>query len=321
MTLIPKFWLLNPEYGFPMKTLVTGSNGFVGRHVAAVLRNAGHEVVGSDVSTPPGGDPSCLQMDVRDPDSIVPVLDEVRPDAILHLGGIAFVPLGWTQPQRVFHVNTIGTLNLLDAVRPHAPATRVLAVTSAEVYGSHPAPAPLAEDAPYRPDNIYGVAKAAADHAALLYAAHHRLDVMVARPSNHVGPGQSREFVSSAFAAQLAAIARGAEPVMRVGNLDQRRDFTDVRDVARAYLLLLEKGRAGCAYNIASGRMTPIREILDGLCDVAGVRPRVEIDPNLYRPTDDRPAYDTSRIREHVGWHPEIPLRRTLEAIFADLSA
>jgi GDP-4-dehydro-6-deoxy-D-mannose reductase len=302
-----------------MKTLITGCNGFVGRHAAAALRRAGHEVVGSDITCPAGGQIPCHPMDVRDLDSILAVLEETRPDAILHLGGIAFVPLGWTQPQKVFEVNTIGTLNLLDAVRRQAPATRVLVVTSAEVYGPHPAPAPLTEDAPYRPDNIYGVAKAAADHAALLYADHHGLDVMVARPSNHIGPGQSKEFVSSAFAAQLAAIAKGAEPVMRVGNLDQRRDFTDVRDVARAYALLFEKGNQGAAYNIASGAMTSVREILDTLCDIAGVRPRIDIDPDLFRPTDNRPAYDASRLRTHTGWQPEIPLRRTLEDVYADL--
>ncbi len=302
-----------------MKTLVTGCNGFVGRHAMAVLKRAGHEVIGSDIASPAGGFSSHLPLDVRDPDSIAYVLSEVHPDAILHLGGIAFVPLGWTQPQRVFQVNTVGTLNLLDAVRQHAPATRVLVVTSAEVYGSHPAPAPLAEDAPYRPDNIYGVAKAAADQSALLYAGHHGLDVMVARPSNHIGPGQSRDFVSSAFAAQLAAIAKGAEPVMHVGNLEQRRDFADVRDVARAYALLLEKGARGNAYNIASGAMISIREILDTLCDIAQTHPRIEVDPALFRPTDERPSYDTARIRQDTGWQPEIPLRRTLEDVYADL--
>ena len=301
-----------------MKVLVTGCSGFAGRHAIAALRQAGHEVVGGDVACPPGFSIPCQTLDVRNLDSIVRALDETRPDAILHLGGIAFVPLGWTEPQLVFSVNTVGTLNLLDAVRRQAPATRVLVVTSAEVYGSHPAPAPLTEDAPYRPDNIYGVAKAAADQSALLYAAHHQLDVMVARPSNHIGPGQSRDFVSSAFASQLAAIARGADPVMRVGNLDQRRDFTDVRDVARAYALLLDNGKTGAAYNIASGNMTPVRDILDTLCGIAGVRPRIDVDPALFRPTDERPAYDASRIRRDAAWQPEIPLSQTLRDIYAD---
>ena len=304
-----------------MKVLVTGCNGFAGRHAATALRQAGHQVIGTDIASPSGGGAAHLALDVRDPDSIAHVLAEVQVDAVLHLGGIAFVPLGWTQPQRVFQVNTIGTLNLLDAIRQRIPAARVLVVTSAEVYGSRPAPAPLTEDAPYRPDNIYGVAKAAADQSALLYAGHHRLSVMVARPSNHIGAGQSEDFVSSAFAIQLAGIAAGGAPVLRVGNLDQRRDFTDVRDVARAYVRLLESGQPGQAYNIASGRMTPVREILDTLCDLAGVRPRIEIDPARFRPTDDRPAYDTTRIRTHVGWQPEIPLRRTLESVYADIRA
>lgn len=302
-----------------MKVLVTGCNGFAGRHAVAALRNAGHEIVGGDVACLPSAPFPCLEMDVRDLDSIAAALEKARPSAILHLGGIAFVPSGWTQPQNVFAVNTIGTLNLLDAVRQKLPAARVLVVSSAEVYGSHPAPKPLAEDAPYRPDNIYGVAKTAADHASLLYAAHHRLDVMVARPSNHVGAGQAPYFVSSAFAAQIAAIANGAEPVVRVGNLDQRRDFTDVRDVARAYALLLERGRSGLAYNIASGRMIPVRDVLGILCDVANVHPKIEIDPTLFRPNENRPAYDTSRIFSHVGWKAEIPLRKTLEAVYADI--
>lgn len=304
-----------------MKTLVIGCNGFAGRHAAAALLHAGHEVVGGDVACSPGSPIPCLEMDVGDLASISRVLETVRPDAVLHLGGIAFVPLGWTEPQRVFSVNTIGTLNLLDAIRRHAPATRVLVVTSAEVYGSHPAPQPLAEDAPYRPDNIYGVAKAAADHAALLYAAHHHLDAMVARPSNHIGAGQSKDFVSSAFASQLADIANGAPPLMRVGNLDQRRDFTDVRDVARAYVRLLEQGQPGLAYNIASGHMIPVRDILDTLCDIVQIRPQVEIDPALFRPNETRPSYDTARIRAHVGWQPELPLRQTLETVYADILA
>jgi GDP-4-dehydro-6-deoxy-D-mannose reductase len=304
-----------------MKVLVTGCNGFAGRHAIAALRKAGHVAVGGDLAISPCGANSCVELDVCQLASISRVLDSERPEAVLHLGGIAFVPLGWTQPQQIFSVNTIGTLNVLDAVRQHAPAARVLVVTSAEVYGSHPAPAPLNEDAPYRPDNIYGVAKAAADQAALLYAGHHRLGVMIARPSNHIGAGQSKDFVSSSFAAQLAAIAAGGPPVMRVGNLDQRRDFTDVRDVARAYVLLLEKGIPGNAYNIASSRMISVRDILEGLCDIAQVRPKIEIDPALFRPTDDRPSYDTARILRQVGWQPEIPLRRTLEAIYADTLA
>ena len=302
-----------------MKVLVTGCSGFAGRHAIAALQKAGHDVAGGDLVCPPHFPVPCLEMDVRKIDSIVHVLQQVRPDAVLHLGGIAFVPLGWTEPQLVFSVNTIGTLNVLDAVRQQAPGARVLVVTSAEVYGSHPAPRPLAEDAPYRPDNIYGVAKAAADHAALLYAAHHRLFAMVARPSNHIGAGQSKDFVSSAFAMQLAAIAGGAEPVVRVGNLDQRRDFTDVRDVAHAYVRLLEQGQPGQAYNIASGRMIPVRDIFDTLCDIAHARPRVEVDPALFRPNENRPSYDMSRIHAHVGWQPEIPLRQTLETVYADI--
>ncbi len=302
-----------------MKVLVTGCNGFVGRHAIAALRQAGHETIGSDIASPPGSGSSCLTLDVCDLKALKQTLEAERPEAILHLGGIAFVPLGWTEPQLLFSVNTIGTLNLLDAVRQQTPTARVLVVTSAEVYGSHPGPGPLTEEAPYRPDNIYGVAKAAADHAALLYASHHHLDVQIARPSNHIGAGQSKDFVSSSFAAQLADIAAGAPALMRVGNLDQCRDFTDVRDVARAYTLLLEKGQAGSAYNIASGRMTPIRDILDTLCEIAQVHPKTEVDTALFRPASSRPSYDTARICRDIHWQPEIPLRESLQTVYDDI--
>ena len=302
-----------------MKVLVTGANGFAGRHAVAALQAAGHEVTGGDLACPSHSPVPCVELDVCRPASLSRVLATVHPDAILHLGGIAFVPLGWTEPQRVFSVNTIGTLNLLEAVRQHAPTVRVLVVTSAEVYGSHPAPPPLTEDAPYRPDNIYGIAKATADHSALLYASHHQLAIMVARPSNHIGPGQSLEFVSTAFAVQLAAIADGSPPLLRVGNLEPRRDFTDVRDVVRAYVRLLEAGRPGQAYNIASGRMIPVRDLLDGLCEAAGVRPQIDVDPARFRPNEERPRYDISRIRREVGWQPEIPLRDSLAAVYADI--
>ncbi len=149
------------------------------------------------------------------------------------------------------------------------------------------------------------------------------MDVMTARPLNHIGPGQSDQFVVTAFARQLAALraAAGADPVMYVGNLDTRRDFTDVRDVARAYRLLLEQGRPGHAYNIASGRLVTIRALLDQLCTCAGIRPRIEIDPQRYRPADETPVLATSRLRDHVGWRPEFALEETLRDVYAEAEA
>ncbi len=306
-----------------MKMLVTGANGFVGGYAVRELLARGHEVFASDMQEAAGERlPAGIgyqASDVRDLNGLKELLRAVRPGAILHLGGIAFVPLAWQAPDQVFGVNTVGTMNVLAAARATDEGIRTLVVTSAEVYGIH-AGAPgtvLDEDAAFAPENLYGVTKAAADRGAMAYAGHFGLDVMVARPSNHIGPGQSAPFVTTAFAKQLKEIAvRGAAPKMRVGNLASTRDFTDVRDVVRAYALLLEKGRPRTAYNIASGRTVAIREILDSLCEAAGVRPEVEVAPELYRTEAPRMELDTTRLRKDTGWRAEIPLEKTLRDIY-----
>ena len=193
----------------------------------------------------------------------------------------------------------------------------VVASTS-QVYGNPSVRTPLNEDAPMMPENPYAVSKMSADLTALLYAKRYAMPVMVARPANHIGPGQSTDFVVPAFASQVAAIAAGKrEPVMKVGNLDSEREFTDVRDVAHAYRLLLEKGNPGQAYNIATDHFVKIRYILEKLCELAGAKPRIETDPNLFRPTDTQARLDASRIRNDVGWIPSIALDQTLKDILA----
>lgn len=310
-----------------MRILVTGCNGFVGRHALAQFAARGHDLCGGDIAgTPPDGLPYLL-FDATRPDTIRNVLTTFHPDAILHLGGMAFVPTAWEHPQPVFEVNTLGPLNLLEAQRDLLPDARTLLVTSAEVYGCGPGTAnsatagAITEDTPLCPDNIYGVTKAAADQAARLYAARHHLSLVVARPSNHIGPGQSPRFVTSAFASQLAAMASNASPEMHVGNLDSLRDFTDVRDVVRAYALLLEHPRPAPAYSIASGTLLPVRTLLETLCDIADCHPRLHVDPALFRPTDSHPHYSTALLRADTGWRPEIPLRQTLSDIYRAIAA
>jgi len=300
-----------------MRDLVTGAAGFVGRHLAAELKNAGHETVLSDVRA---HCPEIRSADLRDPEALCNLVCKSKPDACVHLGGIAFVPVGWENPELVMHVNLIGTIHLLEAFRLHAPAARLLVVTSSEVYGRKPADTPLTEDAPFAPSNPYGVAKAGADLTALLYAKRYGMPVMTARPDNHTGPGQSPQFVATAFAQQLLDIRKGkAASCIKVGNLDSIRNFTDARDVARAYRLIIEKGHAGCAYNIASGNMAKIRSILEMLCEIAEVQPDIIVDPDRFRPADALPALDTARLREHTGWSPKTPLRTTLSDIFNHL--
>lgn len=261
-----------------------------------------------------------VQGDILDGDGLQDVLAECRPDGCIHLAGIAFVPAADRAPAETFRVNTVGTLQVLEAFRRHDPDSRVLCVSTAQVYGPPLRPGlPIAEDQPLAPQTLYGASKAAADQAALLFARRLRFAACTARPSNHLGPGQSETFVAAAFAAQVAAIRRGErEAVIHVGNLDSRREFLDVRDVVRAYRLLLESGELGEAYNVGAGALWPIRGLLESMCELAGIRPRLEIDPDRYRPTDEGPLLDCGKIRNAVNWSPAMSLQETLADILRD---
>lgn len=303
-----------------MRVLVTGSQGFVGRHLTRELIQ--HDWTISAFDLTPNGNPCAggdyYQGDIQDQQTVEKVVRQSRPEACVHLGGLAFVPEGWTNTEILFSVNVIGTIHLLEACRRHAPSAKVLVVSSAEAYGRQPARQAINENDPLQPDNPYAVSKAAADNITLLYAKQYSMPAMVARPGNHIGPGQSVNFAVSSFAAQLTAISAKKSPAtIKVGNLDSKRDFTDVRDVARAYRLLLEKGRPGQAYNIASSREISIRFILDRLCEIAGIRPDIEIIPELFRQAEQRPLLDTAKIEQEAGWKPEIHLETTLQDIMA----
>ena len=207
----------------------------------------------------------------------------------------------------------LGTINILETFKEIRPDGRILVVSTGLVYASSGAGKALDEAAPLRPANMYAISKAAADLAALGYAESFGMPVITARPNNHTGPGQSERFVVPGLISRVKAIAGGhSAPVLQVGNMDSERDFCDVRDVARAYRLLIESGQAGLAYNIASCNRVSIREILDDICRLAGVSVETHIDPDRYRPTDYSPLLDTSRIAGDVSWHPEIERAQTL---------
>lgn len=301
-----------------MRVLVTGAHGFVGRHLTADLQSAGHEVLG--LSRPqdcPNPGPQDRVADIMDPPALARIIQAEKPDGCIHLAGIAFVPVGWTQPRLVFDVNIGGALNLMEALRQHAPTCRLLIVSSALVYGAADPDRPREESAPLDPQSIYAVSKVAADLNALLYAKHHNMAIMTARPCNHIGPGQASDFMAPSFARQLSDIAAGRQPaVMRVGNLDSVREFMDVRDVASAYRLLLERGRAGEAYNVSAGRAVRVGYVLDELCKAAGAKPSIEVDPQRYRPTDRQPVLIADKLRRDTGWAPRYTLEQTLVDVY-----
>lgn len=301
-----------------MRVLVTGANGFVGRHMTRELHASGHNPIrmqrlGEDLSD------TDVKGDILDPISLTEAIAQTKPDACVHLAGLAFVPTAKKNPSLAFRLNTVGAMHVLDAFYRVQPNAKILVVTTSQIYGNRET-TPLTEEHPPAPENIYAVSKLAADTASLLYAKHRDMHIMTARPHNHIGPGQSEKFVISAFAHQLATMVTGpSEPVMRVGNLESQRDFLDVRDVVRAYRLLLEKGHAGEAYNIASGELVQIRTALHRLAEAAGIQPHIEIDPDFFRPTDSSTLLDCSKIKEAVDWKRTISLDQTLRDVFADV--
>jgi GDP-4-dehydro-6-deoxy-D-mannose reductase len=305
-----------------VRVLVTGANGFVGRHLCTALEARGHTVVAVGHSRQ-GGD--VLPLDLQDALNVRGIVDIASPDAVAHLAAQSFVPASFADPWYTHDVNAGGTLRLLEALRAwcaeNGSNPRVLVAGSADVYGAQPPDAyPLVETAPLHPANPYAASKVAAEAYGLAAAAAYRMDVVVTRAFNHIGPGQDGRFVVASFALQLARIAAGAEPLLRVGNLETQRDFLDVRDVAGAYVALLEGGgSAGEVYNVAGGRAVAIKEILRQLVTIARVGVEIRDDPERQRPSDiPRMVGDARKLRAATGWEPAIPLPAALRAVYAD---
>jgi GDP-4-dehydro-6-deoxy-D-mannose reductase len=314
-----------------VRLLVTGSGGFVGGHLVDLLRAEHPEVEVHGVVLPQGGvswrAPSgarVIEADLTDPAAAATAVEESRPDRIIHLAGQASVHLSWLDPAGTMRTNVLGIVHLLDAVRSRGLRPPVLVVGSAEEYGPvGPEEMPIREETPLRPASPYAVSKVAQGALALLYGPAGGMRVVLTRPFHHTGPGRGEAFAESSFSRQIAEIEAGLRPpVLKVGNLEAVRDFTDVRDVVRAYWMLLEKGEGGVAYNVCSGRGRRIRDLLEVLLAASSVRVEVRVDPERLRPSDV-PAQvgDPSRLRAATGWEPRIPLERTLQDLLDDWRA
>jgi GDP-4-dehydro-6-deoxy-D-mannose reductase len=290
--------------------LITGASGFAGRHLASACAAAG-----DDVRTAP----RTAEADLRDPAVARRVVAAAAPEVVYHLAARAHVGASWEDPAGTIADNVGMTVAMLEAVRAQAPEAVVLVVGSGEEYGP-PDVLPTPEDAPLRPQNPYAVSKASAGLVAGFYADAHGLRVVRARAFNHAGPGQEPHYAIASFARQVAAGLRdGADPVrVVIGSPDTRRDYTDVRDVVRAYRLLAARGDAG-VWNVCSGVARSARELVAALGAAAGVAVEPVVDPARVRAHEVQEVRgDNARLRADTGWAPEIPLERTLADAVAD---
>lgn len=309
-----------------MRVLITGYSGFAGGHLAEhILANTDWKVWGTVFGSregPARSDERVTEVlgDLLDAAFLRKVVADAAPELVFHLAGQSSVQDAWTDPWPTFETNVRLQLLLLDALAEKAPRARLVAVTSNEVYGlGRPDGRAADETTPLAPINPYALSKVSQDTLAEMVGRARDLDVVRIRPFTHVGPGQSEVFVTASFACQVARIESGLqEPVIRVGNLDAQRDFTDVRDTVRAYHLAAQAGRRGEVYNVGTGTARSIREILDWFVARAGVSIEVARDPSRVRPADvPRTLCDASKARRDLGWEPAIPMEETLADILA----
>lgn len=306
-----------------MRVLITGITGFVGSHLAEyALGKEGVEVFGTvrwrsrmDNVEHILDRIHLLDCDLRDNVAVRKTLEEVKPDYIFHLAAQSFVPTSWKAPAETLTTNIISELNLLESIRDLALDTRIQVAGSSEEYGLvYEHEAPIKEDNPLRPLSPYAVSKVAQDYLAYQYHQSYGIFAVRTRAFNHTGPRRGQVFVSSDFSRQVAMIEKGKkEPVIEVGNLEARRDFSDVRDIVRGYWLALEKGEAGEVYNLGSGKAITIRELLDLILSLSHLDIEVRQVPERMRPSDvELLLCDYSKINRATGWKPEIPLEKTI---------
>ncbi|MBU4174723.1 MAG: GDP-mannose 4,6-dehydratase [Actinobacteria bacterium] len=307
-----------------MRVLITGITGFVGSHLADYCLGRGDvEVFGTvrwrsrmenvkDIAN----DIEMLDCDLRDAAAVRHCLSEVKPDYIFHLAAQSFVPTSWKAPSETIITNIVGQLNIFEAMRDLDLPARIQIAGSSEEYGMvHEDEVPIKETNPLRPLSPYGVSKVGQDLLGYQYHMSYGLKIIRTRAFNHTGPRRGDVFVTSNFCKQVAKIEKGKqEPVLEVGNLEARRDFTDVRDMVYGYWLALEKGEPGDVYNLGSGKDITIQRLLDMLLELTSVEIEVRQDPERMRPSDVMVLLaDITKFSDLTGWKPEIPFEKTLE--------
>ena len=301
-----------------MKALIIGAAGFVGGYLIRELKAAGWEVHATCLPNEEIKEDCPVHMlDILKKEDISPLLDDIKPDVVYHLAAQSSVSVSWKRPQLTAEINVVGSINVLEAVRDaEKKDIRLVLIGSGEEYGYiREGACPLSESEPLNPGNIYAATKACQDMLGKIYTSAYKMDIIMVRAFNHSGPAQSNIFVISDFCRQIAEIEKGMkEPVISVGNLSAKRDFTDVRDVVRAYRLLGEKGVSGNVYNVGRGKAVEIQYILDTALSYADQPIEVKRDPARMR-ASDIPLIepDVSHIFEDTGWRAEITMEQTIK--------
>ncbi len=307
-----------------IRVFITGATGFAGRHLMQALLPTEFSVYGTSFPQPPNHrEPNICYLDLRSERDVFEVIKSVRPDWVFHLAGISNVRHSWERKREAMETNILGTFHLFEAVKKFVPEARLLYVSSSDIYGPGGSERDVQEGGGKRVFSEtdafhllspYALTKASSELMSRFYAEVESLDLVIARPFPHTGPGQSPDFVCSDWARQVVQIERGnSEPVIRVGNLDIQRDFTDVRDTVRAYVLLMRKGRKGEVYNICRGEGVALRWILEIFLSSTLKEVRVEQDPSKLRKADIPVLVgDNRKIKAETGWEPQIPLEHTL---------
>lgn len=300
------------------KVLIIGAAGFVGKYLIRHYRKQNsYEIYATKLANEEiqENEIQVFDLDILQKDEIVKLLYAIRPDYIFHLAAQSSVSVAWNNPGLTIDINIKGAVNVLDAVRELYYKPRILLIGSGEEYGYIEADeVPIREENRIRPGNIYAATKACQNMIGNIYSKAYDMKVLMVRAFNHIGPEQSSIFVVSDFCRQVAEIELGRrEPVMYVGNLSAKRDFTDVRDVVRAYSLLIERGQPGETYNVGSGQAFEIKEILEKITALSQRQIKIEIDPNKIRPVDvPIIEADVRKLKEITGWQREISLEQTI---------
>lgn len=297
-----------------MKTvLVIGAAGFVGPYLVKNLRDHNFKVVPTKLSSQKVNDKSYINLDILNINEITNVLKKYKPNYIVHLAAQANVGLSWKEPILTFNINVMGTLNLLETVRKLKICTRILLVGTSEEYG-HVKKMPIKENAECSPNNFYALSKMTQEQIGKIYSKNYNLDIIYTRSFNHIGPGQSLGFVVPDLCSQVAAIEQSKkEDKLYVGNLSSKRDFTDVRDVVNAYRLLLLKGKSNEIYNVGSGKVISINDILKTILKFSTKKIKVIVDKNKFRPTDTPIiASNISKLKKDTGYSPKYDVTKTI---------